>query len=125
VNAAAVIAVVFGFVSVIVSTLVSLVPIEAGENTLVAVTSFSTVKVELPAVVFEPAFVVVRPPAGIELANAPALEPWTLTVTVHEPLAGIVPPESATLVPLFAAVTVPPAQVVAPEADAVFVRPAG
>src|SRR6185312_9206988 len=49
----------------------------------------------------------------------------TFTVTVHEPEAGIVPPESATLVPLLAAVTVPPAHVVAPEAEAVFTRPAG
>ena len=49
----------------------------------------------------------------------------TFTVTVHEPPAGIVPPESAALVPLFAAVTVPPVHVVAPEADAVFTRPAG
>ena len=49
----------------------------------------------------------------------------TLTVTVHEPLAGIVPPESATLLALFAAVTVPPAHVVAPLAAAVFTIPAG
>ena len=49
----------------------------------------------------------------------------TLTVTVHEPPAGTVPPESATLVPLLAAVTVPAPHVVAPEADAVFTSPAG
>src|SRR5438552_6616225 len=48
----------------------------------------------------------------------------TFTVTVHEPLAGIVPPESARDVPLFAAVTVPP-HVVAPLAEAVLTRPAG
>src|SRR5439155_22240646 len=48
-----------------------------------------------------------------------------LTVTVHEPLAGIVPPESATLVALLTAVTVPPAHVVAPLAAAVFTRFAG
>ena len=45
----------------------------------------------------------------------------TFTVTVHEPLAGTVPPESATLLPPFVAVTVPP-HVVAPEADAVLTR---
>ena len=44
---------------------------------------------------------------------------------MHEPFAGTVPPESATLVPLLAAVTMPPPHVVAPEADAVFTRPAG
>src|SRR2546421_29228 len=37
----------------------------------------------------------------------------------------MVAPESARLAPLLAAVTVPPAQVVAPEAEAVFTRPAG
>ena len=40
----------------------------------------------------------------------------TETVTVHEPPAGTVPPESATLVPPLVAVTVPAPQVVAPEA---------
>ena len=49
----------------------------------------------------------------------------TVTVTVHEPLAGIVPPESATLAPPLAAVTVPPAQVVAPEAGVALTRFAG
>ena len=46
----------------------------------------------------------------------------TLTVTLHEPLAGIVAPESATLAPALTAVTVPPAQVVAPEAGLAFTR---
>ena len=49
----------------------------------------------------------------------------TFTVTVHEPLAGTVAVASATLVPLLAAVTVPPAHVVAPLAAAVFTRFAG
>ncbi len=44
---------------------------------------------------------------------------------MQEPDAGIVAPESATLVPLFAAVTVPPVHVVAPAGVAVFTRPAG
>ena len=47
------------------------------------------------------------------------------TVTVHEALAGTVPLASATLAPLLAAVTLPPAHVVAPDADAVFTRFAG
>src|SRR5579859_4370763 len=37
----------------------------------------------------------------------------------------MVPPESATEAPLLAAVTLPPAHVVAPPADAVLARPAG
>jgi len=47
-----------------------------------------------------------------------------LTVTVQDPLAGIVAPDSATLLPLFAPVTVPP-HVVAALALAVFTRLAG
>ncbi len=65
--------------------------------------------------------VVVSPPIGIELANAPAADAWTFTVTVQEPDAGMVPPESATLPPLAVAVTVPPAHVVAPAGVAVLV----
>ena len=49
----------------------------------------------------------------------------TFTVTVHVPLAGTVPLASATLLPPFAAVTVPAPQVVAPLALAVFTSPAG
>ena len=40
----------------------------------------------------------------------------------HDPLAGMVPPVSATDEPLLAAVTEPPAQVVVPAGVAVFVR---
>ena len=46
-------------------------------------------------------------------------------MTVHEPPAGTVPPVSATLLPPFVAVTTPAPHVVAPEAEAVFTRPAG
>ena len=50
----------------------------------------------------------------------------TLTVTVQEPLAGTVAPDSATLAPPLAAVTVgAPAQVVAPAGVPVFTRLAG
>ena len=55
----------------------------------------------------------------------PAVALVTFTVTVHEPPAGMVPPESATLAPLLAAVTVPAPHVVAPAGVAVFTRPAG
>ena len=49
----------------------------------------------------------------------------TLTVTVHDPLAGSVPPDSATDDPLAAAVTLPPAQLVLPAGVAEFWIPAG
>jgi hypothetical protein len=49
----------------------------------------------------------------------------TFTVTVQEPLAGIVPAESATLLTPLAAVTTPPTHVVAPVAGVAFTRPAG
>jgi hypothetical protein len=48
-----------------------------------------------------------------------------LTVTVQKPDAGMVAPASATLAPPLAAVTLPPAQVVAPLALAVLTSPAG
>ncbi len=48
----------------------------------------------------------------------------TLTITVHEPLAGTVAPLREMLVSPLSPVTVPP-QVVAALADAVFTRPAG
>ena len=124
-KAAPVAPIAFGLVSVIVITLVSPVPMELGVKTLVTVSRFDTVSVSLAGAVLEPAFVVVSAPAGIVFAYVPAAALVTFTVTVHEPLAGMVPPESATLVPLLAAVTVPAPQVVAPEGDAVFTRPAG
>jgi hypothetical protein len=61
----------------------------------------------------------------VELLYDPAAAEVTFTVTVQEPFAGMVAPASCTLVPLFAAVTVPAPQVVAPLADAVFTSPAG
>ena len=124
-KAAPVAAVAFGFVSVIVSTLVSLVPIEAGVNDLATVSAFNTVRLALAAAVLAPAFVVVSAPEAIVLLYVAGVALVTFTVTVHEPLAGIVAPLRATLVPLFAAVTVPPAQVVAPLALPVFTRLAG
>ena len=48
-----------------------------------------------------------------------------MTVTVHEPDGGIVPAESATPVPLAAAVTVPAPHVVAPAGVPVLTRFAG
>ena len=125
VNAAPVIAVAFGFVSVIVRTLASLVPMDAGAKALATVSPLSTVIDALAAAVLAPAFVVVRPPIAMVLLYVFAEALVTVTVTVHEPLAGMVAPESAALVPAFAAVTVPPAQVVAPEAGVAFTRPPG
>ena len=48
-----------------------------------------------------------------------------MTVTVHEPDAGMVPAERATLEAPAFAVTVPAAQLVAPAGVAVLTRPAG
>src|SRR5205814_5471288 len=69
--------------------------------------------------------VVVSAPAAIELLYVAAVPLVTVTVTVHEPLAGIVPPESATLPPPLAAVTAPPTHVVAPFAGFALTRFAG
>ena len=82
------------------------------------------VSVSLAAARFAPALVVVSAPIGKVLVNEPGAAPVTFTVTVHDPPAGMVAPESCTLLPLLAAVTTPP-QVVAPPAAAVFTRPAG
>ena len=121
-KAAPVIAVAFGFESVIVSVEVAPIPIGFGAKDLVTAGCNSTVNVAVPPATI-PALVVVTLP--VSLRYEPAMALVTLTATVHEPLAGTVAPESATLVPLLAAVTVPPAQVVAPLAAAVFTRFAG
>ena len=113
-NAAFVTAVAFGLVSVMVITLASLVPTEAGAKALATVMAEATVSVSLAEAVLAPALVLVTAPAASVLVSLPDVLLVTFTVTVHEPLAGIVPPESATLVPPFAAVTTPAPQVVAP-----------
>ena len=66
-KAAPVTAVAFGLVSVMVSTLASLVPIEAGANAFATVSAPSTVSVALAAAVLAPALVVVSAPIAIEL----------------------------------------------------------
>src|SRR6478735_11095675 len=95
-----------------------------GANDLEIVGRAATVSVSLAASALLPALVVVSPPAAMVLASAPEAVAVTLTVTVHEPFAGITPPESATLEPPFAAVTVPeqPAPPMAPAGVAVFTR---
>src|SRR5438552_1657153 len=122
---------------------------DAGEKVFAIDGAPLTVRLALAPAVLAPAFVVVRAPAAIVLLYVPGVELVTFTVTVHEPLAGMVPPLNATLVPLFAAVTVPaplagtvpvacatlppplaavtlpPAHVVAPLALAVLTRFAG
>src|SRR5258707_45392 len=67
VNAAPVTAVVFGLVSVIVSTEVSLVPIEAGVKLFATESAVATTSVSLAAAVLEPALVVVSAPAPMVL----------------------------------------------------------
>ncbi len=94
----------------------------AGVKAFTTVGPWSTVSVAV-ALVPVPALVVVTGPVALGYALALALV--TLTVIVQEPFAGTVPVARARPVPLFAAVTVPPVQVVAPEAELVFTRPAG
>jgi len=126
VNAAPVIAVVaFALLSVMVSTEVALGAKADGLKAFATVACESTVSDALPAAELDPALDVVTPPMAMLLAYVAGVPLVTFTVTVQEPEAGTVAPESATLVPLFPAVTLPPTQVVAPEGEAVFTRPSG
>ena len=113
------------FVSVIVSTLVSFVPPLGGVNDFATLSGEKTVSDALAATVFAPALIEVTEPIARALAYVAPEALVTLTVTVQEPLAGIVPAESATLEPPFVAVTVPAPHVVAPAGVAVFTSPAG
>src|SRR5258705_1043156 len=97
-------------------------PIALGAKPFATVRPLFTVSVALAGAVLAPALVVVSAPAGIVFRCAPAVALVTLTVTVQEPPAGIVPPVIATLAPLLAAVTAPP-QVVAPLAAALLPLP--
>src|SRR5438270_702956 len=67
VNAAPANAAAFGFVSVIVSTLVSLVPIEPGVNVFATASPVRTVSDALAAAVFAPVLPVVRAPIAMLL----------------------------------------------------------
>src|SRR5476649_2339991 len=118
-------AVALGLLSLMLSTDASLVPTEAGANALATASAVATVSVSLAAALLAPALVVVSAPAAIVLVWLPDAALVTLTVTVHEPLAGMVAPESETLFALLTAVTTPPAQVVAPLALTVLVTVAG
>jgi hypothetical protein len=80
-----------------------------------------TVRGLLAGAVFEPAFVVVTPPAGMVLVTVPGVVEVTTTVTSQLPFAGIVPFARLTLVVVWLAV--PPTQVVA--AAPIVVTPAG
>ena len=66
-NAAPLIAVVLLFESVRVRTLLPLMPMLLGEKVLVAVGRLSTCKVSLALTAFDPALVVVTPPAAMVL----------------------------------------------------------
>src|SRR4051812_26044636 len=93
------------------------------ENALVIVGRFSTVSLPLAAATLLPPLAVARPPAATLFTWLPARVPIPLTVTVHEPFAGMVPPDSPTEGPAPVAVTVPP-QLLAPAGEASFVIPA-
>ena len=79
---------------------------------LVITGAASTVMSSVAAVPLDPATgpVTVKPPAGMVLIFSPTVVPVITAVTVHEPLAGIVPPAIDTVEPLAALVPtqVPP-----------------
>ena len=101
-------------------------PVPTGpENDFAIEGAATTVSVALPGAAFAPALAEVTAPAESELVYALAAAADTLTVTVHEPLAGTVAPESVSVVPPAAALAVPAAQVVAAAGVAVLTRPAG
>jgi hypothetical protein len=114
----------FGLLRVIVRSEVPPVAIWVGAKVLTAVGAASSV-VTKEALAAEPlpALVVVMIP--VELLYEPTMALVTFTDTVQLPLAGTVAPDSATDGPLLTAVTVPPIQVVAPLARAVFTKLAG
>ena len=70
-----------------------------------------------------PALVVVILP--VLFKKEPAAVPWTFTVTVQLPDAGMVPPERLSVLPPLAAVTAPPQVVVAGDVLVSFTRPDG
>jgi hypothetical protein len=88
---------------------------------LTVLTTGFTFNMSVAAATLLPPFVVVKAPAIIVFSQEPGVELVTVTVTVQLLLAGIVPPASATEVPLLAAVTVPPVHVVLPAGVAEFV----
>jgi hypothetical protein len=96
-----------------------------GAKDLDEVGSGATVNVPEIGVALLPPLVVTSAPAGIVFVNAPAVVPVTVTVTAHDPLAGIDPPERLNVLPFAAATTAPPVHVVE-AAGAVALRiPAG
>src|SRR5258705_85518 len=113
----------FEFESVMVRTEARPAPSGFGLNDLAMVGCARTSSVPDTARVVPASVVVIAP---VLFRSEPASALVTFTVTVQEPLAGTMAPESARLVPLLAAVTVgAPPHVVAPLADAVFTRFAG
>ena len=121
-KAAPVIATALALASVMVRVDVPAMPIGFGANDLVMVGCASTLSVA-EALGAVPAFVVVTLPVLLRYTPAAALD--TFTVTLQEPLAGTVPPASATLLALPAAVTTPAPQLVVPAGAPVLTRPAG
>ena len=90
----------------------------AGLKLLLTSKGCSTVKVPLAEAPVGALAELMRP---VLLTNAPAVAACTLTVTTHEPLAGIVAPVSVREVPPLAALTEPPGQLVLPAGVAVLV----
>src|SRR5260221_11933574 len=92
----------------------SLVPIDDGVKPFTTPGDVATTRVAFASTVEAPALAEVTVPDAIELTYTPEAAAATFTLTVHEPLAGIVPPASTTLAPPLAAVTTPAPHWVAP-----------
>ena len=114
-------------VAVLVITSVSVVtPVPVlVENDFAIVGVLLTMRLAVADAVEAGALVAVTAPTAMVLLYVAAVFEVTSTLTVHEPLAGIVAPESATVPPAAAAVTVPLAQVVDAFGVAAFTRFAG
>ena len=123
-NAAPVMAVVFGLVKVMVIRIPVLSGVVAAAKDLVIVGGLSTVRVAVLLAALEPASLVTAA-AGIVFEYAPANAERTLTVTSQKEFAGTVAPDSSACGTPPSAVTVPPPQVVAPAGDGELTRLAG
>jgi hypothetical protein len=108
-----------------VSVLVPPGPMVEGVNDFVNVGAPKTTRFPVPPVVVGPLVAVTLPMLFTWPAAALIVLLVTWTVTVHDAPAASCAPESATLGPLAAAVTVPPVQFVAPAGVPEFVIAAG
>src|ERR1700730_6776890 len=95
----------FGFLTVNVSDVVPFSGMVAAPNTLVTVGAAVTVRF---AVAVPPVPALVEVTAPVVFVQLPAELPITFTLKVHDPLAGMLPPDKLTLLEPAVAVIVPP-----------------